>query len=124
MYGPDSYGVLFVPVKAFDSLHKTPFSEPRSDSDTFNVSGGRGKSLGAREYAPVNSIWQLVTSGRHHLPGRVFEKISAADQVDDFSTADSFLDSQSRLRTLCTHKGPSARDTPKTSRYLGLWGPF
>ena len=75
-------GILF--FQKFNSLHKHSFSESNSDSDTFNVSGGREKPLEATEYVPVNTILQEMTSGRHHLAGRIFEKISAADQVDDF----------------------------------------
>ena len=39
-----------------DSLHKHSFSKSNSDSDTFNVSGGQEKYIGAREYVPVNTI--------------------------------------------------------------------
>ena len=69
--------------------------------------------------------WWLMKSGRHHLSRRVcFEKISVEDQVEIFRLRTQFWEFRA-VRRRCIHRqGSSARNEPKTSRYLGIWGPF
>ena len=50
------YLLMYLFAKNSNILYKPSFSEPDSDSDTFNVSGGREKPLGTRECVPVNAI--------------------------------------------------------------------